>query len=99
MKKQFPARYATNAEAVGIELVGRAELPPGYKLPANATQADINRARAEDGIFETPTAAQNQSLKWLIDELVDSLKVDTSQIYRHPVVSWKNPDEARRAQW
>jgi hypothetical protein len=63
MKKQFPARYATNAEAVGIELVGRAELPPGYKLPANATQADINRARAEDGIFETPTAAQNQSLK------------------------------------
>jgi N-acetyl-anhydromuramyl-L-alanine amidase AmpD len=99
MRKAWPARYPTNAEAVGIELVGRASFPPGFAVPQGLSHGDLEKLRAEVGIYETPTTAQNMSLKWLVDELVDTLKMSRSEIFRHPVVSWKNPDEARRASW
>jgi hypothetical protein len=51
------------------------------------------------GVYDMPTAEQNASLKWLIDGLVDSLKISRSEIFRHPVMSWKNPTEAAGAKW
>ncbi len=99
VQKQWPARYPTNQEAVGIEIVGRAELPAGFVPPKQYQNKTPEQLRGEFGIYETPTAAQNGSLKWLIDELIATLKVLPQEVFRHPVVSWKNPDEARRAVW
>ena len=100
VKKKWPARYPTNLDALGIELVGRAELPTGF-APRNARERGMSaeQLRGEFGIYETPTSAQNSALKWLVDELVNSLHVSPQEVFRHPVVSWKNPDEARRAAW
>jgi N-acetyl-anhydromuramyl-L-alanine amidase AmpD len=100
VKKQWPERYSTNFEAIGIELVGRAELPPNF-VPRNDQQRGMSeeKLRGEFGIYETPTAAQNISLKWLVDQLIDTMKIAPHEVFRHPVVSWKNLTEARGAEW
>ena len=48
---------------------------------------------------EPVTSKQNTSLQWLITELVFTLKVPMTEIFRHPDVSRKNPSEASTAKW
>jgi N-acetyl-anhydromuramyl-L-alanine amidase AmpD len=100
VKKQWPERYPTNFESIGIELVGRAEVPPDF-VPKTDQQRkmDKEQLRGEVGVYETPTAAQNISLKWLVDQLLDTMQISPHEVFRHPVVSWKNPNEARGARW
>jgi hypothetical protein len=74
-------------------------LPPNFAPPANKRTATPDELRAEFGIFEQPTALQNLSLRWLIDEIVGTLKISRSEIFRHPIVSWKNSTEAGGAAW
>lgn len=81
----MPSRYPSNADSLGIELVGKAVVP-AHDPTAKPT-------------YEAVTAEQNASLKWLIDELRDTLKVPLSVVFRHPVVSRKNETEASTAQW
>jgi len=99
MRKSWPTRYPTNEEAVGVELVGRALLPPNFTPPPDKRSANAEQLRAEFGIFEQPTTSQNLALRWLIDELTGSLHIARSEIFRHPVVSWKNRTEAGGATW
>jgi N-acetyl-anhydromuramyl-L-alanine amidase AmpD len=84
-KKKFPERYPSNEDSLGIELVGE------------ATPSKDPNIKGE--IYETITEAQNTSLKWLVFELTVSLGLPMSEIYRHPVVSYKNPTEAETAKW
>ena len=84
-KKKFPERYPSNEDSIGIELVGE------------ATSSKDSNIKGE--IYETVTEAQNASLKWLVFELTVTLGLPMSEIYRHPVVSYKNPTEAETAQW
>lgn len=84
MKKAAPDRFPSNFDSIGIELVGKA-LPEGVP--------------DKDKTFEQVTAAQNQSLKWLISELCLTLRISPTEIFRHPVLSYKNPTEAGTAQW
>jgi N-acetyl-anhydromuramyl-L-alanine amidase AmpD len=84
-KKSVPQRFPSNEDSVGIELVGQA-LPD----PQNPTG---------DPIYEAVTEAQNLSLQWLIGELTRLLAVPLTEIFRHPVVSRKNPTEAQSASW
>lgn len=84
-KKKFPERYPSNEDSIGIELVGQAQ---------PSKDPDI-----KGEIYETVTEAQNTSLKWLVFELTVTLGLPISEIYRHPVVSYKNPTEAETAQW
>jgi N-acetyl-anhydromuramyl-L-alanine amidase AmpD len=99
MKKAVPARYPSNSDSVGIELVGRCYLPPGFKIPSGASALDIDKLRGEYGVYELATGAQNASLRWLTEELRASLHVPESEIHRHPDVSWKNLTEASSASW
>jgi N-acetyl-anhydromuramyl-L-alanine amidase AmpD len=83
--KAVPARFPSNDDAIGIELVGVASaLDP--KKPAILT-------------YETVTAEQNKSLKWLISELVMTLAIPVTEVFRHPTVSRKNDTEASTAKW
>lgn len=53
----------------------------------------------QDAIYEKINDAQNSSLKWLVAELSDTLKVSMTEIFRHPEVSYKVKTEAGTAQW
>jgi hypothetical protein len=85
MKKTYPDRYPTNADSIGIELVGEA-------LPRE--EPDQNKRT-----FEAVTNEQNMSLRWLVFELTVSLGLPMSEIFRHPIVSYKNLTEAATAKW
>jgi|WetSurMetagenome_2_1015567.scaffolds.fasta_scaffold76647_1 N-acetyl-anhydromuramyl-L-alanine amidase AmpD len=84
-KKRYPERYPTNADSIGIELVGEA-LPRKEPNPAKRT-------------FETVTGEQNMSLQWLVFELTAALGLPMNEIFRHPTVSYKNLTEASTAKW
>lgn len=86
MAKKTPARYPSNDDSIGVELVGEA-LPKGNKLPESKKA------------YQSVTDEQNSSLKWLISELSLTLGVSMSEIFRHPDVSRKNPTEASTARW
>lgn len=53
----------------------------------------------QDAIYEKINDAQKSSLKWLVAELSDTLKVSMTEIFRHPEVSYKVKTEAGTAQW
>jgi len=82
MPKEFPDRYPSNVDAIGIELVGEAP--------------ETKKGEFE---FVPVTAEQTSALKWLVNELVDTLGVSMNEVYRHPVVGRKNDSEARTAIW
>jgi N-acetyl-anhydromuramyl-L-alanine amidase AmpD len=86
MAKHVPHRYPSNEDSIGIEIVG-------------AVIAGKGQNPAEQGIYEAVNAQQNASLHWLIAELASTFGVPMSEIFRHPVVSRKNPTEAESAVW
>jgi N-acetylmuramoyl-L-alanine amidase len=49
--------------------------------------------------YETVTAEQNASLKWLIAELQVTLGLIAIEVFRHPEVSYKDATEAKTARW
>ncbi|WP_407291113.1 peptidoglycan recognition protein family protein [Morganella morganii] len=81
--KPFPERYPGNIDSIGIEIVGQA-----YRLKGKNV--------AE---YENINSKQNTSLKWLVSELIDTLNIPVSEIYRHPDVGRKNETEASTASW
>ncbi|NVM87680.1 hypothetical protein FHT32_001319 [Variovorax sp. SG517] len=101
MQKVPGDRYPGNMEAIGIEMVGRARLPEGFKPTLQQKKRNLTpeEIRGESAIFPTPTAAQNQSLSWLVRVLQDSIQVESSEVFHHPEVSRKNPTEAQGANW
>lgn len=80
-------------------MVGRARLPPGFRDPDPRKQRSAEQLRGEFGVYDTPTAAQNQSLSWLVKALEDSMQIAPSEVFRHPDASRKNPTEAQGANW
>ncbi len=79
--KQYPARFPTNEEAIGIEIVGK-------KLGLK-----------DNSPFELVTKEQQQSLDFIIGELLIALKLTRTDIYRHPQVSHKSLMEAASAKF
>jgi N-acetyl-anhydromuramyl-L-alanine amidase AmpD len=84
--KEVPQRYPSNEDSVGIEIVGAVVVGKGLNP-------------AEHGIYEPVNEQQNASLRWLIAELASTFGIPMTEIFRHPVVSRKNPTEAKSASW
>jgi hypothetical protein len=63
----------------------------------NRMAADVYPA--EQGVYETVNEQQNASLRWLIAKLTSTFGIPMTEIFRHPVVSRKNPTEAESALW
>jgi len=82
--KKVPNRYPANQDSIGIELVGEA-------LPKTVPE--------EKRVYETVAKEQNASLEWLIGQLRFNFKIPLTEVFRHPVVSRKNPTEAATARW
>ena len=85
MKKKVPDRYPSNEDSIGIEIVGQS-------FPLTEPNADKRT-------YESVTDEENASLKWLVSELVMTLGVPMTEIFRHPIVSQKNKTEAATAKW
>ncbi|WP_341269727.1 peptidoglycan recognition family protein [Morganella morganii] len=81
--KYFPERFLANSDSIGIEIVGLAVKTEGKT----------------DLVYETVNDRQNESLKWLIKELVSEFNVPMSEVYRHPEIGRKNMTEASTAVW
>jgi len=83
-RKPFPQRYPFNEDAIGIENVG---------------EAFPKKAEDRQKKFEHLTSQQQESLRWLIHELTQTLKISMSEIFRHSEVSWKLETEGASARW
>jgi len=81
-QKDFPRRFPSNADAIGVEIVGRPVSGEG-----------------ENAIYETINDQQNDSLRWLVKELANTLSVSMNEVYKHPQVSYKVKTEAGTAKW
>ena len=51
------------------------------------------------GTYEDPTTEQANSVKWLAAELLTLYCLTTTDIYRHPEVSYKEESEAQNVKW
>ncbi|AXF77025.1 N-acetylmuramoyl-L-alanine amidase [Erwinia tracheiphila] len=74
------------------------------RFPYNADSIGVEivgkaeRIKNED-VYEPVNDRQNESLKWLIKELSETLSISLNEIYRHPDVGRKNATEASTAKW
>lgn len=85
--KNYPDRFPSNIDSIGIEIVGES------KRMKNKITGKL------EPVYESVNEQQNDSLKWLIKELTETLSVSMSEIYRHPEIGRKNPSEASTAKW
>ncbi|SFD80813.1 peptidoglycan recognition protein family protein [Paracidovorax konjaci] len=99
MTKAVPVRYPSNVDSIGIEIVGMSSLPPNVRMPAGLSKAQQDAFLGEKSVYEPVNAVQNDSLRWLINGLTDTLRISSSEIHRHPDVSRKNVTEASTASW
>ncbi|MFC2589018.1 MAG: N-acetylmuramoyl-L-alanine amidase [Ottowia sp.] len=84
--KQAGVRYPSNKDSIGIELFGES-FPKG----PNIDQKKVK--------FEIVTDAQNESLRWLVEQLKKEYRIPDSEVFRHPEISYKNITEASTAKW
>jgi len=79
--------------------------PYPERYPANFDSLGIeivgkpDSGEGENAVYEKVNEAQNSSLRWLVAELTDTLKVPMTEIFRHPEVSYKVKTEAGTARW
>jgi hypothetical protein len=87
--KQYPFRYPSNFDSIGVEMVGAARNPVTGRAPYWNPKA----------VYDSATSQQNQSLTWLVRQLRRELNVGGGNVFRHPIVSIKNSTEAQSADW
>lgn len=88
-------------DPVGTHAVERAKAWPD-RYPSNADAIGIELVSKFDvktRQYEVVSPQQNAALKWLVEELLFSLKVPMTEVFRHPDVSYKEPSEAASADW
>lgn len=75
------------------------------RYPANVDSIGIEivgkaqKENDQDPVYETVNNQQNSALKWLVSELLETLDISASEVYKHPDVARKNKTEASTASW
>ena len=70
------------------------------RYPSNSDSIGIEIVgSSKDNIYEPVTTQQNNSLKWLVSELIETFRIALREVYRHPEISYKQETEASTAQW
>ncbi len=70
------------------------------RYPTNDDSIGIEVAsKMVEGAYEDPTDKQAVAVKWLVSELLAAFNLKTSDIYRHPEVSYKDATEAQHVEW
>ncbi|CAM3763388.1 N-acetylmuramoyl-L-alanine amidase [Paracidovorax anthurii] len=99
MGKEVPARYPSNTDSIGIEIVGVAIPPPPQNIPRGLSEYRRKLYITENSVYEPLTGPQKLSLQYLIDQITQTLSVPKTEVHRHPDVSHKNRTEASTATW
>lgn len=73
--------------------------PDRYPINSDSVGIELVGNHIDDNTYEAVTLLQNDSLQWLVSELNQHFSVNSSDVYRHPTVSYKNPGEASAAKW
>jgi N-acetyl-anhydromuramyl-L-alanine amidase AmpD len=73
--------------------------PSRFPMNEDSIGIEMVGMHISSNLYETPTMQQQDSLQWLVGELEASLHLTASDVYRHPLISYKNPGEAAGAQW
>ena len=73
--------------------------PARYPVNSDSIGIELVGQSTSEKTYEAVTAQQNSSLRWLVGELHERFGIASSEVYRHPDVSYKNPGEASSAQW
>ncbi len=50
-------------------------------------------------LFDPPTPQQNDYMHWFVDALLEALDLDVTDVYKHPLVSIKQDNEAVDVTW
>jgi len=71
--------------------------PYTNRFPNNTDSIGIEIVGGTDSnnVYQVPSSAQQSASRWLIEELLVTLGLQKTAIYRHPQVSYKNESEAR----
>jgi N-acetyl-anhydromuramyl-L-alanine amidase AmpD len=100
--KQILFNQAGSYEA-RVKKLHRHEMGKSYpdRYPSNEDSIGIELVAefSQKHGYESATAAQNDSLRWLVSTLENLLKLSASDVYRHSEVSYKQPSEATSARW
>ncbi len=99
MTKSVPARYPSNLDSIGIEIVGKASLPANKKMPPNLSLEEQQVFINDNAVYEAVNGAQQGALSYLVEELKNTLQIPGPEVHRHPAVSYKNVTEAETATW
>lgn len=73
--------------------------PHRYPINSDSIGIEIVGKHIDKKTYQIITAQQNMSLQWLISELYNHFSLTSSDVYKHPEVSYKNPGEASTAVW
>lgn len=88
------------AQVSAIDAHERAKsYPDRYPVNMDALGVELVGKSIDAKTYEAVTAAQSQSLSWLLTELYPLFELSRADVYRHPEVSYKNPGEAVGATW
>jgi N-acetyl-anhydromuramyl-L-alanine amidase AmpD len=82
--------------------IGHVEMRKPYprRYPTNEDAIGVEIvSRAKNGVFESITAEQQASFKWLLKELLQTLHLAGGDVFRHGAISWKLPSEGASATW
>ena len=70
------------------------------RYPTNDDSIGIEVVGAlKNGEYESPSDQQALKVKWLISGLLEALKLESVDVYRHPTVSYKQKSEAAKVAW
>jgi N-acetyl-anhydromuramyl-L-alanine amidase AmpD len=99
----IPAETQLYSKWQNPSTVNKREQAKAYpkRWPGNSDSIGIEMVgkSLDEHTFEKPTPEQQHSLQWLVQQLLESLHLKRTDVYRHPQVSFKNPGEARDAVW
>ncbi|HHL4077953.1 peptidoglycan recognition protein family protein [Burkholderia sola] len=104
-RKCSPSEFKKMSDMAGkYAKLSRVEYGKAFpdRYPGNTDSIGIEivgRMDRETKVYEMVNAEQNDSLRWLVKELCETLGVSFSEIYKHPEVSHKMKTEAGTAKW
>lgn len=81
------------------EIERRKTYPERFPVNSDSIGIELVGRHIDERRYEAVTAEQNHRLQWLIDEIYRHFSISSADVFRHPQVSYKHPDEAGSAVW
>lgn len=98
MAKMLAMSFSNHVKAIDAHERAKS-YPLRYPVNGDSIGIEIVGKSIDDKTYEKITSEQNTSVQWLTGELYSHFSISSSDVYRHPEVSYKNRGEAASAVW